>query len=915
MEPRIELSIAPFSGLIQLQNALNDLEDIAGAFQVWTGDPGLLPIDLLTGRGVGESKQLELIEGLAELLRQRSESSRTSEFWSLDGLTSRAESDSVSREVGPRFQIVRHHAEGGLGKVSVAIDRELKREVALKEILERHADDPARRDRFLIEAEITGGLEHPGIVPVYSLGHSADGRPFYAMRLIRGETLADAIARFHKERSGAEPGGWGLELRKLLRRFIDVCNAIEYAHGRGILHRDLKPSNVMLGKHGETLVVDWGLAKPIGPGDSDEDDEGPLLPFSGGSQTLPGSAIGTPSFMSPEQAGGRRGSIGARSDVYSLGATLYCLLTGRAPFVSTEPGRILQDVQEGNFPRPRQVNPRVPRPLEAICLKAMAVDPNNRYGSTRELAEDIERWNADEPVSALQEPLNQRLGRWTRRKRTTVTACLAGLVVAIVALGVILTLQANANHELRRANDLARLINSSLLDANRRVAKTNEELKAASLRERARLDLALDAIRSFHAGVSDDLLLRETEFAGLRSRLLRGAIEFYGKLERQFDNFDDRSSREAVARIYGQVAALEATLGPGGEILAAHRKALTLRRKLAKETPQDLEARSEVASALISLGMMVRNFENREAGMKHIEEARSILQEITQTRPIERKFQSLLVQAELEIGQTLTWMDRKPEALATYERALKLQRQLADKEASSLADQDRLATLTRNKGVLQIFLRRDQEALHTLSDCRDILSQLIGADPGNARFQFELSNVLKDIGDLWTWTGKRDVALNIHRQSLQIRESLSAALPSSVGYRITIAYSLMAIGDLCAMTGRTSEAIESYRRSAALQENQTGSPVGCYNLAYTLMNLSYCLEGAQRSIEADRAARIFRKAFAVGFRDVQTLKALAKIRPNLSDSLEFRLLIRDLDFPENPFAVPPGPDDPRVHSR
>ncbi len=209
---------------------------------------------------------------------------------------------------GQRFRVLRPHARGGLGAVFVALDAELNREVALKQILDHHADDPTSRQRFLIEAEITGGLEHPGIVPVYGLGTYRGGRPYYAMRFIKGDSLKEAIELFHgKEARKGALGQRSLELRKLLRRFTDVCNAIDYAHSRGVLHRDIKPANIIVGKHGETLVVDWGLAKPLGRVEPSIDfGERMLVPSaaSGSADTLRGSALGTPAYMSPEQSRG-----------------------------------------------------------------------------------------------------------------------------------------------------------------------------------------------------------------------------------------------------------------------------------------------------------------------------------------------------------------------------------------------------------------------------------------------------------------------------------------------------------------------------------------------------------------------------------------------------------------------------------
>ncbi len=337
---------------------------------------------------------------------------------------------------GVRYRVLRSHARGGLGEVFVALDTEVGREVALKEIQDEFADDPASQGRFLREAEVNGRLEHPSIVPVYGLGRHADGRPYYAMRFIRGETLDAAARRFHEaDRPGRDPGERALAFRQLLSRFIAVCNAVAYAHSRGVLHRDIKPANVMLGKFGETLLVDWGLAKVMGQAESaSRQDEPPLGPSRDGVEhTQQGAVLGTPAFMAPEQAAGRLDQVGPASDIYSLGATLYVLLTGRAPFTDPNIALLLAAVQMGEYPRPSQVKPGVAPALEAICRKAMALQPGDRYESAAALAGDVEHWLADEPVSAWREPWGVRLARWGRRHRAVVTAAVATVVVRAAA--------------------------------------------------------------------------------------------------------------------------------------------------------------------------------------------------------------------------------------------------------------------------------------------------------------------------------------------------------------------------------------------------------------------------------------------------------------------------------------------------
>lgn len=362
-----------------------------------------------------------------------------------------------------RFRVLRQHARGGLGRIYVARDEQLGREVALKEIHPEHADDSTSRSRFLLEAEVSGCLEHPGIVPVYALGRYEDGRPYYAMRFIRGKSLREVAIELHERSNpGAADGrSFVLAVRPLVRCLIDVCNAMAYAHCRGVIHRDLKPANIMLGPYGETMIVDWGLAKVLKstPGDTREaagseerarsnvahaveealaQDREAWVPqsSSGSEETQPGRAVGTPAFMSPEQAAGDAATVGPASDVYSLGATLYMVLTGRPPFVDGEAPTVIGQVQSGSFTPPRAIAPRIPRALEAICLRAMARRPERRYPSMKTLADDLERWEADEPVDAYRERWPVRLARWARRHRSWTLAAAVTVLAIVTVLGL-----------------------------------------------------------------------------------------------------------------------------------------------------------------------------------------------------------------------------------------------------------------------------------------------------------------------------------------------------------------------------------------------------------------------------------------------------------------------------------------------
>lgn len=321
-----------------------------------------------------------------------------------------------------RYEMIRHHARGGLGKVSVAVDQKFGRTVAFKEMRDSSSIGSATRELFLREAEITATLEHPGIVPIYDAGYREDGSPFYAMRFIEGQSLKKAIKGFHAQHQKANRSEWHQELQAMVSRLIEVCNAIEYAHSRGVLHRDIKPANVMLGPFGETLVVDWGLAKRFEEKQSDSDPDSEFI-------------VGTTGFMSPEQSVSAD-RVGVTSDVYSLGATLYTILTGKVSVQIDTLAELQVALERGMYPPPRKLEKRTPGPLDAICQKAMAARPEERYQSVAHFSRALRRWLSNQSIEAYREPIHERCVRWVSRNRTFAAGVMVLLCAAVVGFAI-----------------------------------------------------------------------------------------------------------------------------------------------------------------------------------------------------------------------------------------------------------------------------------------------------------------------------------------------------------------------------------------------------------------------------------------------------------------------------------------------
>jgi serine/threonine protein kinase len=522
--------------------------------------------------------------------------------------------------------------------VYVAEDPELHRQVALKEIQDKHAADPESRSRFVLEAEITGGLEHPGIVPVYGLGTYADGRPYYAMRFIQGDSLKDAIERFHAaDTTNRDPGERALELRKLLGRFIDVCEAIQYAHDRGILHRDLKPGNIMLGKYGETLVVDWGLAKPMGQLEHPSTE--PMLKpasASGSSETLPGKALGTPQYMSPEQAAGRLEEVTTASDVYSLGATLYALLTGRASVEDSavevqrqaDLGKLFDKVINGRIRGPRQIKANVDPALDAICMKAMALKPANRYRSPRDLAGDLEHWLADEPVTAWAEPASVKVRRWIGKNRTLVTGVTAALLVGVISLTATTILLADKNKDLFNAN-VAIEAESTEREKQRLIAV------AAQKKAEERLDQSVATLKLFAndaRAYCEDAVVPGESKKQLFEVLLNQLEGLAGEEDKEFNE----DKLRARIFLYETVALTQIELARSKDALGVLGKALKLADHWLTVKPNDPGALGRRAAVIHLFGEVHRRLLNDKLAVKYYNEAYEIRKKLLGNEKVER---------------------------------------------------------------------------------------------------------------------------------------------------------------------------------------------------------------------------------------------------------------------------------------
>ncbi|MEM6654847.1 MAG: serine/threonine-protein kinase [Planctomycetota bacterium] len=383
---------------------------------------------------------------LGDLLSRHDPSGRVARLLGVSAASGVSEND--ARRSPARYELLRKLGQGGLGRVWLARDTSLGRLVALKEVTNAGEASEVTLARFRNEAEITGRLEHPGIVPIYQLGDDADtGNAFYTMRFLGKATLQDAISEYHERREAGDHDP--MLLRHLLTAFVNICHAIGHAHSRHVIHRDLKPENVVIDSFGQVIVIDWGLAKLLDDAAVEQLGAGAISGEH--SSTMEGQVLGTPLYMAPEQAAGRLDEVDERTDIYGLGGILFAIVTGQAPHEQTQAGAaktggggrasagragagraMISAIVSGPTPDAFAVNPQADPPLAAICTKAMARRRYARYQSASELADEVQRWMADEPVAAYEEPPLAQARRWVKRheRLSQVLAAVAAVLIA-----------------------------------------------------------------------------------------------------------------------------------------------------------------------------------------------------------------------------------------------------------------------------------------------------------------------------------------------------------------------------------------------------------------------------------------------------------------------------------------------------
>jgi tetratricopeptide (TPR) repeat protein/tRNA A-37 threonylcarbamoyl transferase component Bud32 len=769
-----------------------------------------------------------------------------------------ASAGGMGASLDDRYVIESVLGSGGMGRIVSARDRHLDRTVALKELREQR---PELAARFKREALLTARLEHPNIVSLHEAGTWPTGEPFYTMRLVSGRPLDVVIAQ-------AENLG---ERLALLPHVIAVADALAYAHRERIIHRDLKPQNVMVGEFGETIVIDWGLAKDLATVE-DEVAAGTAAASAGPStETKDGEVMGTPAYMPPEQATAQL--LDPRADVYSIGAILYHVLAGDPPYTGRSSLEVITAVISGPPVVLGERQPGVQSDLLAIVDRAMARDPEARYPTARELADDLRRFQAGQLVGAHRYSPGQILARWVRRHR-------AAVIVAGVALAVLVTLGGVALQRIVRAQRAAEA-QRALADTNRGDAEALLDFMMvdlnAKLKPVGRLDVLDDAAKKATAYYDRrNVALDDVELAkrALARRNLGDVLYAQGHSDQALREL--RSS-EAITQALAtkdpanvdrqhdlavtdeKIGNVLLALGHAAEALAAHRRSLAIDETLETRDPTNVERKYDVsvgrdkigdvllasgdaAGALVEyraglairetiaghdrglyvshqkIGTVLLAQGDSAAGLASHESALAIAEKRAAEDPSDSERQYDVAMGHYKVGDVLVDQGNLPAALVELRASLAIAGVLAVKDPTNVLHQNHLVVTHQELGDVLFAQREMAAALVEYRASLTIAAALAAADPANIDYTRNLSVSHEKVGDALLAQHDPAGALAAYREALAIVEKLAAKDPNNAVLQSDLFLGHAKLGDTLLATGDLTRALAEHRAALVIAE-------------------------------------------------------------------------------------------------
>lgn len=832
------------------------------------------------------------------------------------------------------YRLVRELGRGGMGVVYEAEQISLGRHVALKVLPMAAMLDEKHLIRFRNEARAAATLEHPHIVQVQAVGCER-GVHFYAMQLVTGRTLAEVIEELKNQTDINEisstswsPDGphqlvsssafdptvaltqsedplrsdaatatqfdtepqtqvktngvhrFGKEFfRGVARIGKQAAEGLDHAHGHGVLHRDIKPANLMLDRQGETWITDFGLAHIEG-------DVG---------VTATGDILGTIRYMSPEQASGESTVVDQRSDIYSLGVTLYELVTLQPAFQEPRRGTLLKQIAEEDPRPPRRLNPAVPRELETIILKAMAKEAGQRYTTAQAMANDLQNFLDDRPIAARPPTLSQRCAKWSKRHRPWVASAallFVGLTLSLAISTILIAQQRNAaqtaaaNEKLQKEE-----ANRQRDEADKQRAEAEQQRQEAERQRQIaqeNFERARDAVDKYLTRVSEEELLNAPGLQLLRKDLLELALKFYQEFaeERAEDPYLDQELARALARV-GQI---NGRLGNARQERAAYTKAHEIFRKLAAANPGIPTFHFDLAKILHSVATVDRNAGQHDKALNGYVQAAEIYSKLAADFPEVPEARHELARGLIAMAKLMDKMGQHDEAFAKREEAIEICRELVVDNPDSPEHSNLLGTCLTDLGPFLTHTARHDDALVFLREAVEIRRELVEEYPSALTYQQALSSSLNNLALLLHDTDRYEETTTTYQEMIEIKRELAEENPEVPNYRHILAISLYNFGLWRRLQGERDgaltnihEAIEILRGLVETNPNRLDSRA---LLARSLNDQAFLMRDMDLRDEAltniQEAIDIQRKILGVNSDLVESRGSLARYLVNLA---------------------------------